>query len=466
MNTAVPLDRRTRLALIGLVASAFALRLACAQGGLWLDEAWSAVLAHEVGTPAGVLFGINHDNNHHLNSLWLQMVGLAAPSWLMRIPSILAGTLAVPVAAALALPRGRTTAIVTALLFAASPILVTLGSEARGYAPMTLTLLVACLFVDRTLAGDERYRRSRPLALCFALGALAQLTMVFGVLALCGWAFVTWWRRESFRAALRRSVALFGAPLIALAAVLALVAGAAWASPAGFRFGSYDPFTFHAFSSALVDMVGYTIGLPVQTVLLPGAAVVLVVLAPRWGATRTSLYGLAIIAFPLMLAVLQSGNPGYPRYYLLSAIALLLLIGEVIGRALATQGRARWIAAAALGAITLGSMVQNLELATDRRGDPAEAVRMLAALAPDGSTIALDRETGRALLMVAAAQQGYALRFATHPCPALPFVFADRSRGEAPPPFFKRCGITYTPVVMAEPQGLSGTPWTLYRRPF
>ncbi|MDP9163884.1 MAG: hypothetical protein M3N06_07310, partial [Pseudomonadota bacterium] len=68
--------------------AALALRLAMARGGLWLDEAWSAVMAHDVGTPLGVLTSINHDNNHPLNSWWLQLVGLAAPPLLARAPAI------------------------------------------------------------------------------------------------------------------------------------------------------------------------------------------------------------------------------------------------------------------------------------------------------------------------------------------------------------------------------------------
>ena len=69
-------DHRIPWLLGAIVLLGLGLRLASAQGGLWLDEAWSAVLADEVGTPLGIFLSINHDNNHHLNSLWLQLVGL------------------------------------------------------------------------------------------------------------------------------------------------------------------------------------------------------------------------------------------------------------------------------------------------------------------------------------------------------------------------------------------------------
>ena len=83
------LARPTPLGIVVLAAMAvgLGLRIAAARGGLWLDEAWSAVYAAQAQTPIGVFLRINHDNNHHLNSLWLQAIGLAAPPLLARAGS-------------------------------------------------------------------------------------------------------------------------------------------------------------------------------------------------------------------------------------------------------------------------------------------------------------------------------------------------------------------------------------------
>lgn len=457
-------DRRVRWTLWSLYLLAFALRLAGAQGSLWLDEAWSAMLADDVKTPIGVLIGINHDNNHHLNSLWLQFVGLAAPTWEMRLLSVVTGTLSVPVAAAIARPRGPVFALVAALLFAVSPVLVTLGSEARGYAPMALALLLAILFVDRVLAGEERFHRPVTLALCFVLGALSQLTMVFGILALTGWAFFAWWRREGFGGALHRWFRLFTMPLLALAALLAMMVWAALTAPKGFQFGFYEPFTYILFLHAVVELAGYTIGFPLVTVLLPVAALILLVLAPRARVSRVDFYRLAIFAFPAAMVVLRSGNPGHPRYYLLAALALLLMLGEMIGEGLRRPGRVRIASGAALAAITVGSLVQDVDLAINRRGDPAAAVRELARLRPSGADVLMDRNTGEAMIRIAALQAGYPLHLAKNPCPAHEFVFVDRYKGEERPSHFARCGVAYRPILEHRAHGLSGTHWTLYRR--
>lgn len=445
--------------LLGLVA-----RVAAAQGGLWLDEAWSAQLAHEARTPLGVLLNINHDNNHHLNSLWLQFVGFDAPPVLQRALSIVTGTLAIPVVAALFRPRGTVIALLAAVLFALCPMLVTLGSEARGYAPMTLALVCAILLVSHWLA-DSAAERTRPrLALCFALGALSQLTMVFGCVALIGWVFFALCRRVPPVAAMKQTLALFAPALIALAAVIGLVAGAAYASPTGFQFGQYEPFAMLLYLHALVEMLGYTLGWPIVTLWLIPLALSLVVLARGAGATHLALYRLAIVAFPVTLAILQAGNPGYPRYYLVAAIALLLLAAEMIGAGILRGGGQRAVAVVALVALLVGYGVQDIDLIRNQRGNPDPAIFALKTRAPAGTAILLDRPTGLAMLNAAAAHYHYPLRVIEKGCAAPRFLFVDRFKGETFPAHPTRCGGRYSAIASAWSRGLSGTHWTLYER--
>src|SRR3954454_20586773 len=120
-------DRRERLWwwTVGAVALAgLALRVAAAQGGLWTDEAWSVIYAAQARDPLGVFLRINHDNNHHLYSLWLQAIGPAASPMLARAPGIVAGSLCVIAAAALIGRRSPVAGLVAGLLFALSPMLV------------------------------------------------------------------------------------------------------------------------------------------------------------------------------------------------------------------------------------------------------------------------------------------------------------------------------------------------------
>ncbi|MGK6319859.1 hypothetical protein [Sphingomonas sp. DT-204] len=455
------LHRRFPLLLGAIVALGLALRVASAQGSLWLDEAWSATLAHDTGTPLGVFLKINHDNNHHLNSLWLQFVGLAAPPVLARALSIATGTIAIWVAGRIGTRRGPAIGLTTAWLFAISPILVTMGSEARGYAPMLLALLVAVLLVDRWLAGETVPPR-RGLAWCFGLGALSQLTIVFGVCALVGWVSFAVWRRTGWKEAVRTTLRLFGPALVTLAILFGMIIGAALASKDGFTFGRYDPFTLPAYLHGVGEMVGYTVGIAQSGVWLPILAVLLVLLAPRLGASRLAFHRLAIVGFPLAIAILHTGNVGFARYYLLAGTALLILIGEVIGLGLVSEGWKRWASGAALAALTVTSLARDGVLIANQRGDPGAAVRAMMARSPDGATLRLDRETGLAVIRVAAEHQRYPLTIVDADCPPARFVFIDRFEGQSFPAAVALCSRRYRPIASARARGLSGTDWTLY----
>src|SRR3982751_6089519 len=123
-------------AVCALALAGLALRIVAARGGLWPDEAWSVIYAAQARDPLGVFLRINHDNNHHLYSLWLQAIGPAAPPLLARAPAIVAGSLCIVVAAVFAGRRSASAGLLAALLFAVTPIFVVFGSEARGYSMM------------------------------------------------------------------------------------------------------------------------------------------------------------------------------------------------------------------------------------------------------------------------------------------------------------------------------------------
>lgn len=455
-------DRTLWLAIGAAALLGFAIRLASAQGALWLDEAWSVIMVRDAGTPLGVMLWINHDNNHHLNSIWLSLVGIEASPPVARLLSIVTGSIAVIVAAAIGARHGRVVAIVTALAFAICPVLVTMGSEARGYAPMTLALLTAIWIVDRWLQDDGGTRWRTGLAVTFALGLLSQLTMAFGICAIGGWAFVTQWRRIGFAPALKVTLEQFTPAIIAVAITAAIVFMPGWLTGTGFQFGDYKPFDTLQYLHAIVEILGYMIGFPTVSLWLLPAAVAAVILARGAGVTRLPLYWFAVIGFPLALAILQSGNPGHPRYYLVVVVALLLLGAEAVSRGLTKDGSARWIAATALALFTIGSTMQNVDLITNQRGDVGAAIRAMAARSPEGGRVLVDRPTATAMLVVSAAEQGYDLTIPASPCPAERFLLVDRFKGEKFMPVMHRCGHSYVPIASAQAHGMSGTHWTLY----
>jgi hypothetical protein len=286
--------RSTRLplgawsAIMAAVVLGLVLRILAAAGGaLWTDEAWSALHATEVGTPMGVFLFINHDNNHHLYSLWLQAIGLQAPPLLARAPAIAAGTLTILVAALIGARRSAAAAVVAALLFAVAPILVTYGSEARGYAPMLLAAMVMLLMLDKWLDGESKEAPVLGLAILAFLGMLSHLTMAAFVGLLALWVFAVRRSERGPSEALRTTIKVMGPPLVACAAVVAGVFAAANASPEGMRVGGYSPFTLDRYALAMSDLTTTTLGIPLgpwwlAPVLFGLLAAWIVVRAPKW----------------------------------------------------------------------------------------------------------------------------------------------------------------------------------------
>jgi hypothetical protein len=458
-SPADPILRRRLWAMLGLSAAiGLLLRIAAAQGDYWLDEAWSALFAREARGPGDVVFAINHDNNHFLNTLWLQLVGWGAPPLLGRALSIACGTASVVVAGLIGARRGLRAAGCTALLFAVAPIPVTYGSEARGYAPMLLALLCAIRIVDRELFGAGVRHAPLLIGVAALLGMLAHASMLFGIAALTGWVVIEQGRRLGLRGGGLATFRLMGRGIAAVIAVLLLVAAGAAASPDGFRMGSLAPFEWPAFVDALDHMLAFTIGWP----LLVGPWLLLLLFVP-FAVRRAPLleerapfHLLAILGLPLLVALLEPDNSAFPRYYLLGAVALLLLIGELA----AARGRPARIL---FGAVVIGCLILDGRLIDNLRGDPGAAVEAMMRRAPDGAAVMPEAGRDVAVLEAAAARRAYPL-VVTGDCGEARFYYmADN--GTAPFPLAAlRCGGAFQPIAGREIDGLSGQAWQLYER--
>lgn len=454
-------DNRTRIVLALIVALGLALRIAAAQGALWLDEAWSAVTAHEVGTPLGVFLRINHDNNHHLNTLWLQLVGLDAPPLLQRGLSIVTGTLAIVLAWLIGLRVGKWAAICAALLFAVSPLLVTYGAEARGYAPMVLALLATVLIVARWL--EDGVRRTIPLAVTVLCGMFSQLTIAFGLVAVAMW--VVFELRFVARPAKpwSEAAAILVALLAPAMAAVALVLSAA--GPKGLQFGSYEPFGWASFNDGVTLMWKFAFG----GLFLWLAGLFLVLVWPR-ERVRSAKPGGELIVFALMalvpagVALLQLGNSGTPRYYLVAGIGWLAIVALRAGERIEAADKQRVVALAGMGAILAASLAMDWTIIQDRRADPGLALAAMRGRAPEGTSAAVDQARASAVLRMVAASSGYRLAVVETACPATRFLFVDRDGDQPFPDAPERCGARYAVIAEAHPHSLSGTHWKLYER--
>lgn len=476
--------RLYRPALFAIALLGLALRIWSARGGLWVDEAWSAIFAARARTPLGVFLDINHDNNHHLNTLWMQMWGLSAAPLALRSLSIATGTLTILVAGAIGARQGVVHALVAALLFAVSPILVNYGSEARGYAPMLLAAMTMIWRVARVL-DDPQCRSPRTawgLGGLALLGLFSQLTMLFFVLAIAVWAVWVMARRMPIEAALGSAIRLLLPSIGACILAIGTTFGAAALSTTGMQVGDYSGFSLAGWATAMTRMVSSTLGLPDAgqwmgrgIVVVPVVAAAVAWLGLRVRSRRSAIGPFAIVAiavFPLLFPLLQIGNSSFPRYFLLTAVAILLLVADDIAHALVQPrgasrgGRRRWggvLAMLGLGAIVVASLCEDLAQAALSRGDPGAAIATMAARAPRGAAVMVDYLRPVAVLRVAAAEAHYPLAIAGD-CPARRFLQIDPSVHDRASPTIVRCGQRYRRLVVRRSARLSGVAWALYER--
>ena len=465
-------------ALFAILGVAVWVRMLSAHGGLWVDEAWSAVLVAKVDTPWAVFTSINHDNNHHLNSLWMQAVGYAAPPLALRALSIVTGAATVLVVAAIGARRSTAHGLVGAALFALSPILVNYGSEARGYAPMLLCALGAILVAARWLDAPAPAPRHAPglLALLTILGLLSQLTMLFFVVAIAAWVALTLRQRVATETATGTATGTAAAmtarlmlpSLVAVLLVFTLVFGAAAANPGGMQVGDYVPFSFARLASALQVMLATTLGasaLPRWWITV--LALTLCVAAMAAVAQRRPMAWLAMLAItglPIALATLHVANTGMPRYFLLSSVAVLLVLTDLIATTLTKGPRSRMLAALALTFLAIGMSHDIAQDIGRRRGDIDAAIAGVRIEAPGGARVHVDHLQPVAPLRVAAATARYPLVL-TSDCRPAQFVFVDLDDGGAAAATTRRCGRVYTLRTVRRRGMLSGTDWALYGLP-
>lgn len=445
------MSRTARIGIGLMMALGLALRILAARGGLWLDEAWSVVMARQAAPVIGVFASINHDNNHHLNSLWLQLWAPTAPSVALRALSIAASTATIGVVGLLGARRSPATGIALAALFATSPVMLVYGSEARGYAPMLLALALAIAIADRA----ERMfgRAPRYLAMVAGAGTLAHLMFAPALLVTAGWAMARQ-RGGNLMERWRATVALWLPALLTSAVIIAIVLGVAWRVAGGLAVGNYAGFDLRSAWIAFSELVAVTTGAGWL-----GLAVILALAVVAAG-PRTALAGLAILqvgAFPLAVLLLHPGNSGYPRYYLLTAFGLLMLAGSAGGALLTQKGPRRWIGEGLIAILLCASLAEDARQIAYRRGAPERAIAAMAALSPHRAEIALDFEQGRAVIRVAADQAHYRVDFVG--CQRAQFRYAERFAG---PPIERRCGRIWRQIAEGGYRAPSGEAWRLY----
>ncbi len=381
------------ISAVALVVLGAVLRVYGARGDLWLDEIWSLALLEPVKSFGEIIWGINHDNNHILNSMYLYMVGPNATPILLRGLSIALGIASVIATGLIFWRDGIVGALVAMLLFAVSYPFVHYGSEARGYSGLILFTLLALMFLQREFTLSSWINR-QGFGLAIGLGLLSHPLMVIPAVSYGVWTVFTIWRRTAdFRKAAVNSFFILLPALVWSFAVAISVGFVALrygfivsvvSVPNKFAIGGIDPFQFASFINAYGNLLRLIVGLPhsvPETACLVGGLILIAVLAPLWrdrADYRLSLYIVSVVILPAAALAAQSPNTNFPRYFLFSGVMFLLFIADGVNLAWLKGGVFRSVAAIILTAIVTGNAISLFYFFSDGRGHYSLAVSRMA----------------------------------------------------------------------------------------
>jgi len=344
------------IALFGL-----ALRVVFSTGPLVNDEVWSLANLRGISAFWRVLWGISHDNNHFLNSLWLYFVWPWShdPIWL-RLPSILAGAFAIPLMAQLGGRHGPAGALAASLLTALSFFQITFSVEARGYSTAALGLILAYGAIERALddpASGARWRLAAGAGLAFFSHLAAGVALAFFALIALGEAIR---RGRGMIGSFRSTFRMFWPAALAMIPTLMFVV-AGYREMGGFTIGFYNAFGAGHLFSAIVNLEMDTLGLnpgrlpeiAFAVIVLPLAIVAAIVrLAPP---ERRIAYVAMLLGLPVAVLACRLPNTNAARYFFALSPFLLLLFADSSAAGWRQGGAARAIAVLALAAFTFGS---------------------------------------------------------------------------------------------------------------
>ena len=463
------------LGIAAIVIAAGAVRLACAGGDLWLDEIRTLKLLEEATRPTEILTKLLHDNNHPLNSWWLFLLGAGRSAVTYRLLAVIAGTISVLIAGEVGrrqaqLVNPKTTAamanvagLFTAACIGFSYLLIHYSSEARGYAPAMCFSLLAIYALSRDLARPW----GAPLYwIACVLGLLSHVTIVqvmFGGLAWSVFFALGQWR--GWRERIAHVAYWHLVPWTAFGLYYAL-----FMSRVAVGGGPID-----GLWGVLCDLAAFLIGVPVSAGGIAFVILAVVVLAGcvslgRQNRGIASFFWLAVIIGPLASISSEHFILLFPRYFLISGMCALLLVGRMLAQ-LWTSNR-RVISGVLLALFLAGNVVHTTRLIQDGRGQYREALQYVAAQSPGPTiTVAADNDfrNGMVIEYYAATVSGKTIEF--HPAAAPPPAGAEWL-------FFHRLDNSPVPADRVSDRGghrylldrvfphaaLSGWDWYVFRR--
>jgi hypothetical protein len=415
----------------------------------WLDEIASLELARLASGTGEILFRMPYDNNHQLTTVWLRWMDGVGPDWLYRVPSFLAGLVAVPAAMLAASRYGRAEARVAGVLAASWFPLALYSTEARGYAGACATTLAA-------MGWAGRRDRSLAFAAACVIGLFSHLTFLYIYAALLAAEWVV-----APQAPVGERMMRHAAPLCAAAAVVLV-----HALPLQVMGGPS-----YSLLGVLAEALGLLWGTPAS------AAGGLVALAATIGAVAAAgpqlrrsgewPFYVAAMTIPLLAAVLRPSFL-FARYFLLALVSCLPVLACAMV-ALYKERRTRLVAFGAAFLFAAGQIASAVPFWRYGRGGYRGTATYIAEHDP-AARVSSDHDFRNGLTLAHHARDIPGLTYVPRQDVAQGDVGwfirhrAVRDEPEPPESFPGPRGTTFRRVQVHLHGGPSGLDWYLYRR--
>jgi hypothetical protein len=272
-----------------------------------------------------------HANTHALNSLYMAVIETwtdgEASDYTYRSLSVLAGIFSVFIAARIGHRQSPAGGLIAALVISLSYPLVHYAGEARGYSLMVFAGLSCFHLMSRYLKAPSPVIAAAFVAVSM-VGLMSHLTFVIMQAGLGLWALSEIYQsRRAVISTAAKLVPLFGLQIITL------VAYGVVAMDNMVRGGDCCP---EPALNSIGIMAGATLGFDVFTyspfellIIVAICCVAAIIWLARQGDRSWTLYAVVVLAFPLVVWSLESKPDVIHRYFLISAVFLLILLARV-----------------------------------------------------------------------------------------------------------------------------------------
>jgi hypothetical protein len=456
-----------RLPILILIAVGTVARCWGSLDQLWLDEVWTLHLVHGVRSPIELLTRVTHDNNHILNSLYIWLVGVSAPSVILRLPTVALSVGSLLLVQRLTRERPAGERVVGTALIALSFPLIVYGSEARGYAGATFFALAAVVLLDRVHGQGSL----GALALFWGMIVLGGLSHPTFLLIVPGLAVTALWsatRGRSWRAGACEMTRVVAVPLLVLT-------GLYWPRILHQMVGGVGGLTEFTALRAFREWLAILVGAPrTGPWAWPLALLILMILGieislERREGEREWLFRSSLIAVPLAVVTMVRPSFLFLRYFLVTVPFLLLVLARLLQRLFQ---RAPTLAAILVLAVLAGNARDTARFLEIGRGHYAEVVAYIGRHSVAQTSVSSDQDSRTIMLL------GYYLprvrlrqRVDYYPLMEIPAGGTDWlithtfDRDPTPPLIEHRGSWAYRLVYHAPYFGeLSGSHWFLYQK--